>query len=562
LFTILQQPDGSFAGHLADVTRFASMAGTRHRIPPDQAFIDIIPSSDDQQVFRANVIVHVAQILSEEIQGFAKHRRHLPKIIDPSALEPTRTEEYFLPTYDQEQSSTQGNMLVLRHYFQEILSIPTHQFEKEMFFVLGDRLTTARDRAAQDQRAVDRSENRADHLSSHAMLSGMMHVCMNMVSNMGKNFWGGPDKDTVSLATLLAILPNRGDINLRKVDFYAWLRFLDVVLRALVIKAVISQFGFLSSSQLAQKSEMTTDTFMDVCAQVVDVFILSPMDRLEADGIKKLHGNTTSGHAVLMMHDLMTMREMRHAVRHGHPERMQRMIKYWAPMFYAGGGYNYANECMELLHNLIHDWPKDTATILRNGMLVNTTGDPRKFKETDIRVEQFNKTIKSHTSGANARPGVLEKITPALGHVQGLTEQLFLDLGLEADDQHHAEVKQHKDVQLLVDHLCDSKTFDFSVDKLSEHPVIDLYRMGLQRLAGQDGGHAKHLSHHVLRFQTCHDNQPLHPLAQFGIGGPGESGERDRKLAEAQDAGELDHSIEEPDEELHEMIRSIGNNEY
>jgi hypothetical protein len=86
--------------------------------------------------------------------------------------------------------------------------------------------------------------------------------------------------------------------------------------------------------------------------------------------------------------------------------------------------------------------------------------------------------------------------------------------------------------------------------------------MGLQRLAGRDGGHAKHLSRHVLRFRTRHDNQPLHPLAQFGICGPGESGERDRELAEAQDAGELDHSIEEPDEELHEMIRNIGNNEY
>ncbi|KAF8223957.1 hypothetical protein L208DRAFT_1425929 [Tricholoma matsutake] len=424
---------------------------------------------------------------------------------NPSVLELTRTEEYFLPTYDQEQSSTWGNMLVLRHYFQEILSIPTHQFEQEMFFILGDHLTTAWDHAAQGQWAVDRSENCADHLSSHVMLTGMMH-----------NFWGGPDKDTISLATLLAILPNHGDINLHKVDFYAWLHFLDVVLRALVIKAVISQLGLLSSSQLAQKSEMTTDTFMDVCAQVVDVFILSPMDHLEVDGIKKLCGNTTSGHAVLMMHDLMMMQEMRHAVRHGHPEQMQQMIKYWAPMFYAGGGYNYANECMELLHNFIHDWLKDTATILCNGMLVNTTGDPRKFKETDIWVEQFNKTIKSHTSSANARLGVLEKITPALGHVQGLTKQLFLDLGLEADDQHHAE----------------------------------------------DGGHAKHLSCHVLCFQTCHDNQPLHLLAQLGIGGPGESGERDRELAEAQDAGELDHSIEEPDEELHEMIRNIGNNEY
>jgi hypothetical protein len=185
--------------------------------------------------------------LSEEIQGFAKHCCYLPKIIDPSALEPTRTEEYFLSTYDQEQSSTPGNMLVLRHYFQEILSIPTHQFKKEMFFVLGDHLTTALDCAAQDQKAVDHSENHADHLSSHAMLSGMMHVCMNMVSNMGKNFWSGSDKNTVSLATLLAILPNRGDINLCKVDFH----FLDVVLQTLVIKAVISQFSCSSSSQLA-----------------------------------------------------------------------------------------------------------------------------------------------------------------------------------------------------------------------------------------------------------------------------------------------------------------------
>jgi hypothetical protein len=173
---------------------------------------------------------------------------------------------------------------------------------------------------------------------------------------------------------------------------------------------------------------------MNVCAQVVDVFILSPVDRLEADGIKKLCGNTISGHAVLMMHNLMTMQEMWHAMRHGHPKWMQRMIKYWASMFYARGGYNYANECMELLHNLIHNWLKDTATILYNGILVNTTGDPRKFKETDFWVEQFNKTIKSHTSGANACLGVLKKITPALDHVQGLTEQLFLDLGLEADD--------------------------------------------------------------------------------------------------------------------------------
>jgi hypothetical protein len=50
-----------------------------------------------------------------------------------------------------------------------------------------------------------------------------------------------------------------------------------------------------------------------------------------------------------------------------------------------------------------------------------------------------------------------------------------LDLRIEAEDQHHAEVKQHKEVQLLVNHFCESRIFDFASDKLSGHAVIDLY---------------------------------------------------------------------------------------
>jgi hypothetical protein len=136
---------------------------------------------------------------------------------------------------------------------------------------------------------------------------------------------------------------------------------------------------------------------------------------------------------------------------------------------------------------------------------------------------------------------------------------LSLDLGIEADDQHHAEVKQHKDMQLLVNHLHESKIFDFASDRLSEHAVIDLYQFGLQQLAGHDGGHAKHLACHILHFYTCHDNQPLHPLAQVSLT---ESHDDGWELAEAQDVGELDHSIAKPDEELLEIVRNISNNEY
>lgn len=176
-------------------------------------------------------------------------------------------------------------------------------------------------------------------------------------------------------------------------------------------------------------------------------------------------------------------------------------------MFYAGGGYNYANEAMELLHNLNHDWPDEISPVLRGSMLINNQGKSAKFKETDIRVEQYNKTIKSHAHGANVRPGLLEKITPAIGHIQVLTEQIFDDLEVEDEDQHHAKVWQHKDVALLLDHLCNSHIFDFSQDKLSNHTVADLYHTGLHCLAGPDGGHAKHLRWHALRSQACHVNE-------------------------------------------------------
>ncbi|KAJ6505903.1 hypothetical protein C8R47DRAFT_967587 [Mycena vitilis] len=481
LLVVLRLPPGSppeLAKQLASVDGFAITAGTRHRLPPHQALSEILPNHVDQAKFSHNSTIHVATILVDA--------------------------EWYLPTYDQEQSSTRGNMLVMGHYFRDVLAMPKEIFEERFGFLLGDRLTTARARAAQDQRSLDRSEDRADHLSSFAMLSGLMHICMNMISNIGKNYWGGADRDGISLMTLLQKLPNRNDINLRKIDFYAWLRFLDVVLRALVLKAAMSILHIKSPEELGQR--MTDDGFMSLCSQITSELLMPSPDRLEADGVKTIPGNTPSGHAVLLMHDLMTLREMRHAIKHGHPERMERMLKYWVPMYYAGGGYNYANELMELLHNLNHDWPADISPILRGGMLVNNPGRRTTFKEADIRVEQLNKSIKSHAHGVNARPALLEKITPAIGHVQNLTDQVCVELGVDIENKHHAKVRQVKDVGLILKQLCTEKIFDFTADKPSQHAVIDLYRGGLHRLAGPEGGHAKHLRRHYLRFRTRHEN--------------------------------------------------------
>lgn len=526
-------PEALTAAQYTDIRRFDETEGTRHKLPPSEALEAILPSSDDQAEFRKNTIIHIADILADEVKSFSKFKSVLGTFHDPHAIPPHKTEEYYLPTFDQEQGSTRGNMVVLGHYFLKVLQVSKAAFEKFVFFVLGDRLTTARDRAAQDQRAVDRSEHRVDHLLSIKLLPGLMHVCMNFIDNIAGNMWGENSKDAVSLDTLRDILPNRSALKPKKIDFYGWLRFMDAVLRALVMKGAMTVLHAPSFMAL-KKSEMDVVGFEVLCTAIADSLVLPSPDRLEEDGIKMLGGHTKSGHTVLLAHDLMTMREMRHAIKHGHPTRIKRMLKYWAPMFYAGQRYNYSNEIMEFLHNTEHDWPRESVSVAFNGMLVNTTGSVAGHTEGDLRCEQLNESIKDKAHGVNATPEYLEQITPAIGVIQHLVDHVYKDLGVEEINQHHAKVRQHLDSHLILDHFINTDIFDFPEDKPSDHAVVDLYRGGCQGLSGANGGHARHLARHVKRLRTRHG------LAVSEV-------EVDRELTEARDRHETEFSLKEVD---------------
>jgi hypothetical protein len=364
------------------------------------------------------------------------------------------------------------------------------------------------------------------------MVSGLMHVCMNKIQNIGKNAWGGDSSDPVSLKALRDTLLNCSNINTTKIDFYGWLQFMDAVLRSLVMKAAMVELKITLAKELDLHT-LTYDDFLALCAKLTGSFVMPSIDRLEAEGIKITEGHTESGHAVLLMHDLMMMREMCHAIKHGHPERVKRILKYWVPMFYGGGSYNYSNELMELLHNVEHDWPRESANVVFDSMIVNTTGEEVSCTEGDLRVEQLNDAIKEQAHGVNATPEYLEKITPAIGVIQHLTKHIYEDLGVEELNQHHAKVRQHKDIHILLDHLVEGKIFQFCEDKVSDHALVDLYRNGLQRLAGEDGGHARHLARHLATLRTRHGAVDLAMSATV------------RELHEAQDSIPAQFTIQE-----------------
>jgi hypothetical protein len=153
LLVVLALPDGApptEAARIAGVDNFAQTARTRHRMSADQVFLfhlffkqifiglqaleEILPTAEDQHTFSDSAIKHVGNILCDEVEGFGSHRKDIPDFFDPHALPNKATEEYFLPTYDQEQASTRGNMLVIEHYFCHVLGIPKKVFEERFFF--------------------------------------------------------------------------------------------------------------------------------------------------------------------------------------------------------------------------------------------------------------------------------------------------------------------------------------------------------------------------------------------------------------------------------------------
>ncbi|KAH6886597.1 hypothetical protein BKA70DRAFT_1573928 [Coprinopsis sp. MPI-PUGE-AT-0042] len=497
---------GMSAAEIADVKSFKETETKRHDLPPAKSLSDILPSLEDHGQFRFNAILHVAHILAEEVPEFSWLTDELPKFSDPSSLPTAKTKEFYLPTFDQEQGSTRGNMLVLEHYFTKVLKIPKRVFDKIMHLVLGDRLTTVRDRAAQDQRSVDTSEDVFDHLSSFAMISGLMHFILNFIQAIGGAFWGSTSKDDpLSLHNLRDQLPNRQDIQLKKVDYYAWLWFLDVILRGLTLRASCVIVGVTASTELSSKLKpQSAEDLQKHATSIVDHFLSQSTSRLEETGVKTVPGNSVNSNATLLLFNLVLLREMQDSVKRGHPTRITRMLKFWLLTFYASGSYNYANETMELLHNVIHDWPKPFADVALSAMLVNPHGKHEDWKPTDIRVEHLNDDIKEHAHGPNATPELLEKITPAIGYIDEYIDTLFQDLGVEAQNQKHIHVSQRRDVQLLLQYFTKHSVFDFAHDRASSGQFSDLFKDGKRRLSGPQGGHAKHLLRHSLRFRSRH----------------------------------------------------------
>ena len=152
------------------------------------------------------------------------------------------------------------------------------------------------------------------------------------------------------------------------------------------MKAAVTPLKITSAKDLNAQA-MDLDDFLALCTKLTHSFLLPSMDRLEAEGTKLSKAIWNRSH-------------------------------------------NYSNELMELLHNVKHDWPRESTSVVLNGMLVNTTEEVAGFTEGDICVEQLNDGIKQ-AHGVNASLEYLERVVPEISRRGPNWEGIPIEPGFE-----------------------------------------------------------------------------------------------------------------------------------
>jgi hypothetical protein len=224
----------------------------------------------------------------------------------------------------------------------------------------------------------------------------------------------------------------------------------------------------------------------------------------------------------MLAFNLMMLQEIKTAIKCGYPSHIVHVLKFWNPIFYGGGSYNYSHETMKLLYNYKHDWPQEAANTVFASMLVNLLEEEGQFKEGDMDVEHYNRKSKDHTDDPNCTPKTLEEITPAIDIIWNTSAKLYSELGIKSINLHHTHVKQQEDIIILTDHFTNSNIFKFTAkpdsdstvlmtkhDSESNHCVRDLFKVGQQRLSSPSGGHAIHLARHYQHLLKAQNTNLL-----------------------------------------------------
>ncbi|KAF9945827.1 hypothetical protein BGZ70_003540 [Mortierella alpina] len=420
------------------------------RLSPSDVILDQAEMAHIKKVYQA----HFVQELRNNKEGYG---RCSPVPLEIHLLPAEKTKAHPLPTMKIDESSLEGNKMVMETIIEKSLGL-----EKEWFtagkavIVAGDLSTVKKLRSLKYQREDERTPyNRLDWITPVAQL---FHMQMALGRTLLRHY-RGTDSEHGSLSQIATLLGGRNRIFSDNPDFHSTDEFLRHVFSATVLRLWDVSVTAEDTEGLAGcKDDTAFNNLVNAKMERIIDGSLNPDDI----------NDPSSANATLFLRDMTLYLELSSAIKVGDIGRIDSALKWLTIVFHAGSNSNYAYELLHFRSCAAHLWDPDIKDAVLASMLVNMSGTRQGWKPTDLYQEHCNRTIKHvfHNKQGDMTFDMLrERISmniETFDTIKARTEQTFK---APPNKRKHAAVSALSDLEII------SMT-------LSEHSILGLNPTG------------------------------------------------------------------------------------
>jgi hypothetical protein len=311
---------------------------------------------------RARAVHRVLQFLTDALEfDLATYPARAHSVFDALApvdqMSHARTEQYMVETIHQEQSSYEGNDIVIDSFVArcDVLTPDDHKafFANVFLALVGDQLTTARIRGLRQFRAGE--SNASERMDNTREVSGWMHQHMHL----GKNFFAQHLGTTATFGLKHSIdFWDRKGLNTPSTQGTFYSRLEDAILHTASAHMRAAWLHVSGAASLAELRSHTPDQLLEYAQRIVREHASN--DALLAfDAKHKSARNEYQRPIIMFNRDALDWLILGRAMKTGDVGLMERFIPRNLLRFAGGGNTNYVTELLELLQGLQREWPAD-----------------------------------------------------------------------------------------------------------------------------------------------------------------------------------------------------------
>ncbi|KAF8132995.1 hypothetical protein EV363DRAFT_1583268 [Boletus edulis] len=359
---------------------------------------DVRPTNDQVRAFYGQLRIHIIAVLLDVCTSFngpLGYQDHSDPLLEHEERHKPpkgyKTKQFPLRTSTIDESSISGNIAVINDVYINQVKMTHEQLLDRAIPSINDQSTNARIRGAKVLRAKD--VNTFTQLKCLQLGFGLFHLCMNLIWAL-LHVHRGSISEPGSLSYFFALL-DRSRLGSEHPDYHTLLSTLMQILDGIVLNAWKAECGHSSLSTLAASNPTPTE-LCNIADKILHNHVTPPHDLPKGknndprstkvpdhSGQRSLRDEATVDVAQrnlqILTCDLLVVREVICATSDG------------------AGSNNYCAEILHFIYNLKRVWTPEFANIMRDSMLINTTGLEGHFMAIDLNIEHHICFLKANS---------------------------------------------------------------------------------------------------------------------------------------------------------------------